>query len=134
MDYLREENKGKNEAVAGLLKSIHPLVHKLSTILNIDFGFWIDDVKMLDNFLTVQGWQKLSSEDDSVSGNRYIWKKGYLDIYTISISKELFDEQLRLKDIKQTEWQDNYITINVEKREQTNQTPLSIVDENDLPF
>lgn len=133
VDYFREDKKGKNEAVAGLLKSTHPIVHKLSTILNINFGFWIEDIKTLDNFLSIQGWSSLSSEDDSVYSNWYVWKKGVMKISTISISKDLFDEQLRLRDIKQNEWQDDFITLTVETREQKNQTTSSI-NEYDLPF
>lgn len=134
VDYLREENKGNTDAVASLLKSNHPLVHKLSTILKIDFGFWIEDFNMLNNFLISLGWKLETSQDDSVSGNNYVWRKGYINVTTMYISRSLFDGQQKLKDVKQTEWKDDYITTMVESREQSVQSSSSCVDVNDLPF
>ena len=131
VDYLREENKGNTEAVASLLKSNHPLVHKLSTILKIDFGFWIDDFNMLNNFLISMGWKFDTSQDDSLSGNNYVWKKGFIDVSTMYISKSLFDDLQKLKDIKQTEWQDDFVMVSTELKDQESS---SSVDYNNLPF
>lgn len=135
VDYLKDENKGNTEGVASLLKSNHPLVHKLSSILKIDFGFWIDDFNMLNNFLTSLGWVLLDTfQDDSVSENNYVWRKGLIDITTMYISKSLFDDQQKLKDVKQTEWRDDYIITIDETREQFIQSSSSSVDVNDIPF
>ena len=131
VDYLREVNKGNTDAVASLLKSMHPLVHYLSSILNIDFGFWIEDLKMLNNFMESQGWESCSSQDDSVFGNNYVWKRGVKEITTIYISKSLFDEQMKLIDFKQSEWQDDYVTIQTESKDLSSS---SSIDYNDLPF
>lgn len=131
VDYLREVNKGNTDAVASLLKSMHPLIHNLSSILNIDFGFWIEDLKMLNSFMESQGWESYSSQDDSVFGNNFVWKKGVKEITTIYISKSLFDEQMKLIDIKQSEWKDDYVTIQTESKDLSSSSSIDIID---LPF
>lgn len=131
VDYLREENKGNTEAISSLLKSNHPLVHKISTILKIDFGFWIDDFNMLNNFLISMGWKLDTSQDDSLSGNNYVWKKGFKDVTIMYISKSLFDDQQKLKDIKQTEWLDDFVMVSTELKDRESS---SSVDYDNLPF
>lgn len=134
VDYLKEENKGNTEAVASLLKSTHPLVHKLSEVLRLDFGFWIDDVNMLKSFMTSQGWRLAESMDDSATEEVFTWQKGYTDITSLTISKTIFDEEQKLRDIKQTEWSDDYVKQFSIPKSQTNQISSSNIEAEDLPF
>lgn len=134
VDYLKEENKGNTEAVASLLKSTHPLVHKLSEVLGLDFGFWIDDVNMLKSFMTSQGWMLVESMDDSATEGVFVWQKGFTDITLLNISKTIFDEEQKLRDIKQTEWSDDFIKLIELPKNQTNQVSLPNLDSSDLPF
>ena len=134
VNHLKEENKGNTEAVASLLKSTHPLVHKLSEVLGLDFGFWIDDVNMLKSFMTSQGWMLVESMDDSATEGVFVWQKGFTDITLLNISKTIFDEEQKLRDIKQTEWSDDFIKLIELPKNQTNQVSLPNLDSSDLPF
>jgi len=111
VDYLKETNKGNTEAVASMLKSMHPFVMKLSEILGLGFGFWIDDISMLKSFLGALGWSFLESHDDSMSKDTFIWQKySEMSCVNLSVSKDLFDKAGKLLDIKLSEWDNSYIS------------------------
>lgn len=88
VDFLKSLNQGNTEAVSSLLKSMHPLVHKLSEAFKIDFGFWIDDINMLNSFLTFLGWSTIESQEDSSTGDYYRWNQGYPFPSTLYITKK----------------------------------------------
>lgn len=133
LDYLKETNKGNQEAVAGLLKSTHPFVIKLSEILNLDFGFWVEDINKLKSLLNSLGWMFLEYQDDSMSVD-YVWQKTSITPAVIlHISKELFDEEGTLKDIKMSEWSSKMMKI-VPYEHEYNQSDSSDISADDLPF
>lgn len=133
VDYLKETNKGNQEAVAGLLKSTHPFVIKLSEILNLDFGFWVEDINKLKSLLNSLGWMFLEYQDDSMSVD-YVWQKTSITPAVIlHISKELFDEEGTLKDIKMSEWSSKMMKI-VPYEHEYNQSDSSDISADDLPF
>lgn len=134
VDYLKETNKGNTEAVASLLKSTHPFVQKLSETLNIDFGFWVDDIEMLKSLLASLGWIFCEPQDDSISDDFYTWQyKSIIPHKNLYISRNLFANDGKLKDLKQSEWNSQYINVMniVETSDQTNNFDTSYVD---LPF
>lgn len=134
VDYLKETNKGNTEAVASMLKSMHPFVQKLSEALNIGFGFWIDDVVMLKSFLGSLGWQLLEIQDDSMSNDAYLWQKETVfPFLNLSISKKLFDDDGKLIDMKLSDWNSSFI-IKKEIVPSSGQTNSLEFDADNLPF
>ena len=134
VDYLKETNKGNTEAVASLLKSTHPFVQKLSETLNIDFGFWIDDIGMLKSLLSSIGWIFCEPQDDSMSDDFYIWQhKSVHPNMILYISRCLFAEDGKLKEMKQSEWNGQYLNVKniIEVSDQTSSYDTS---SEDLPF
>ena len=134
VDYLKSLNQGNTEAVSSLLKSMHPLVHKLSESFKIDFGFWIDDINMLNNFLSFLGWTTIESQEDSSTGNFYIWSQGFPLTSTLYITKTLFDNNGKLKDVKLSEWKEDYLQIKSDSSEQLKQINAQNEEIDDLPF
>ena len=111
VDYLKEANKGNTEAVASMLKSMHPFVLKLSEILRLRFCFWIDDFHMLKSLLESLGWQLCEFQDDSTSSEYYIWHYNKsLPNLELSISKALFADD-KLKDVRVSDWNNDYIIL-----------------------
>jgi len=53
------------------------------------------------------------------------------EITTIYISKSLFNEQMKLIDIKQSEWQDDFVRIQKETKDQPSSSSIDVTD---LPF
>lgn len=133
VDYLKETNKGNTEAVVSLLKSTHPFVQKLSEILNIDFGFWVDDVEMLKSLLSSLGWIFSEPQDDSISDDFYTWQyKSVLPNKILHIDRFLFAEDGKLREMKQSEWKSQYIRMIV--RDVSDQTSSYDTSSEDLPF
>ena len=134
VDYLKETNKGNTEAVASLLKSTHPFVQKLSETLNIDFGFWVDDIAMLKSLLASLGWFFCEPQDDSTSGDFYTWQhKSIISHRNLYISRCLFADDGKLKEMKQSEWNNQYISV-TDVTETSGQTNYYDTSSGDLPF
>ena len=93
VDYLKETNKGNTEAVSGLLKSMHPLVHRLTKLLNIKFSFWIEDIEQLKEFLKAQDWLFTDNQDNSSTEDFFSWMKYQTGGRTmLLVSQKIFTE------------------------------------------
>lgn len=129
VDYFKETEKGNTAAVTSLLKSTHPLVTKLTELLGIRYGFWIENFEMLKSFMQVQNWEFNGTSDDSSSENNYIWEK---QSQKIILSKEVFEENGDLKDIRLSDWKEDYLRIIEKPDNYSTITPPP--SEFDLPF
>jgi len=106
VDSLVEINKGNQAGVTNLMKMAHPIVKRLSELLGIRFGFWLECFDDLDNLLMTAGWSRIETEDSEVSS--YEWEK-FNNV--LVVDKTIFDEMNLIKDIKFAEWDDKLIII-----------------------
>lgn len=101
----------------------HPVVHHLSSLMNIQYGIWFDDYTKLNALLRAYGWTSEEREDV------YRWKHDTSidnNIDVISVSKILFDETGKLKPFVGN--------ISVADLVQRGSEMVEVVDNNDLPF
>jgi hypothetical protein len=125
VSFLSDENKGQTGEINKILMINHPLVEALGTKLEIPYNFYIEGFTDLKELLGARGYKLIAQapweEEDFVS----LWIKdsGRKKI-ELRISDIPFDEELKLKFMKKTEWSDDYVTlIEVEEEEH-----------DDLPF
>lgn len=115
-------NKNNSEEIKTLIRSTHPAVRRITELLDIKHGIWIDSVQMLSNLLISYGWTPIST-NYSEQGLLEWKKEAFLEnAKYFQVSKELFHTDGSLKDFSQKEWRDDYIDIEEKS------------DGNDLPF
>lgn len=122
VDSLVEINKGNQEGVTNLMKMAHPIVKRLSELLDLRFGFWLECFDDLDSLLRTAGWMRIETDDSERSS--FQWEK---EENVLSVDKAVFDESDFIKDIKFAEWDDKLISI--EKRMDS-----AALLESDIPF
>ena len=101
----------------------HPVVHHVSSLMNIQYGIWFDDYTKLNALLRAYGWTSEEREevyrwthDTSIDNN----------IDVICVSKSLFDETGKLKPFVGN--------ISVTDLVQRVSEIVEVIDNNDLPF
>lgn len=102
VDYLKQENHERGEEVNRIIMFNHPLIGKLKEILRIDYNFYIEGKRDLENFLRSFRFRYIKQTNN--------WKSSYNDgDLFITISDEIFEGD-KLKYFKPGEWKDEYIT------------------------
>lgn len=106
VDSLVEINKGSQEGATNLMKMAHPIVKRLSELLDIKFSFWLETKKDLENLLEKLGWDPIVTEDSENSSSQ--WNK---DNSVLSVDNSLFDENQVIRDIKYADWKDEKVSV-----------------------
>jgi len=119
VNFLSQENKENTEEVNRILMINHPLVEEIKEYLQIDYLFYIQELLDVENLLKARGFIGINSDE------KY-WNFEYNrrnKTQKISISREVFDEDLKLKFYKKSDWKKVFVKFTEEEEE---------VD--DLPF
>lgn len=115
VNYLSDENKGQAEEINKILMINHPLVAKLRTVLDIPYNFYIEGKSDMISLLRARGY-----ESDDLLWKEYeiaTWvndganKKAY-----VKISNSMFDDEGKLKFIRQSDWSDDLVTYAEEEK------------------
>lgn len=124
VSFLSDENKGQTGEINKILMINHPLVEALGSKLEIPYNFYIEGFTDLKELLGARSYKLIIpdpwEEEDFVS----LWvKDSGRKRFELRISDIPFDEELKLKFMKKTEWNDDYVTLTEVEEEQ-----------DDLPF
>ncbi|PAM93425.1 hypothetical protein B4N84_17935 [Flavobacterium sp. IR1] len=124
VSFLSDENKGQTGEINKILMINHPLVEALGSKLEIPYNFYIEGFTDLKELLLARGYKLVIAdpweEEDFVS----LWvKDSGRKRFELRISDIPFDEEFKLKFMKKTEWNDDYVSLTEVEEEQ-----------DDLPF
>ena len=125
IDYLKEDNRGKDEKIDHIIRINHPIVKRLKQVLNIDYNIYIEGVADLTSLFMARGYKYVNSlpepywERTFPRSNDNIIKRIYID-------ESLFEDG-KLRYLKQADWDDNFVRIKEIKVD----NPLLF---DDLPF
>jgi hypothetical protein len=125
VNFLSDENKGQAEEINKILMINHPLTEILSIKLDVPYNFYIEGYYDMKNLLDARGFKEVEAEflDDDDFVSRWV-KKVNRKIYILRISDKIFDEDKKLKFIKKTDWNDDFVEL-----KEAEEPP-----EDDLPF
>lgn len=103
-------NKNNADEVKSMLKTNHPAVRRISELLELKFGVWIDSLEMLSKLLISYGWVLQSNNSET---GMWEWKKESLfdKPLLFQVSSEIFNPDHSLREFTQKEWKDSYISI-----------------------
>lgn len=122
-DAYNQTNKDIENTLHEVQYVTHPVVHRISSLMNIQYGIWFDDYSKLNALLRAYGWS--AEERDDV----YRWTHDTSidsNIDVISVSKIWFDANGKLKPF--------IGNISVVDTVQRVSETVEITDSNDLPF
>lgn len=108
VDYIQNTNQDKQEGLKEIIKTSHPVVKSLKTLLKINYKFYIENYTDLENILQARGYEK-DIIDDNIFERKDKDKK-----YTLKINGKLFDAEDNLIYYKPEEWREDMITIESE--------------------
>jgi len=112
VNYLSDENKGQTEEINRILMINHPLTETLRTKLDIPYNFYIEGFHDMKKLLEARGFKEI--EPDLFDSEDYIseWvKTANRKKYILKISDLLFDDDKKLKFIKRTDWNEEYVQL-----------------------
>lgn len=102
----------------------HPSVETLRTKLEIPYNFYIEGLADLKQLLQARNFKEIESdpwEEDSIFlGVLSVNKKKLV----LTISDKLFDDDKKLRFIKRTDWDENYVTLREEDAPYDDSLPL----------
>lgn len=125
VNFLSDENKGQAEEINKILMINHPLTETIRTLLSIPYNFYIEGFQDMKKLLNSRGFHEIEPNLFENDDFYTIWVKTSKEKkYTLYISDSLFDEDLRLKFIKRTDW-----TEQLAQLKETDE-----VSNDDLPF
>ena len=112
VNFLSDENKGQAEEVNKILMINHPLVEALRNKLDIPYNFYIEGYNDLNQLLLARGFNEVNFDAFDDDGGLSHWtKSANRKIYNLTIADFLFDDERRLRYIKKTDWQDEYVNL-----------------------
>ncbi|SCZ02244.1 DUF4062 domain-containing protein [Flavobacterium caeni] len=117
--FLSKENQESSEEINRILMINHPLVEEIKEHLKIDYQFYILELLDVETLLKARGYSGKHADRrfwnfESVRLNKKL---------KLSISKAIFDDDLKLKFIKRSDWKKTYVKFTEENE-----------DDDDLPF
>lgn len=122
---LSDENKEKDDEINKILMINHPLVEELRNILDIPYNFYIEGFNDMKELLSARGYKyeiPLTFEEEMFDYEIFE-KSSNRKRYKLQIVKSIFDDDLKLKFIKKTDWSNEFI-LHEEEEE----------DDDELPF
>ena len=123
VNYLSDENKDQAEEINRILTINHPLVEQLSQVLEIPYNFYIEGFKDMSKLISARGYENDEITDLLEDHNKWT-KSTNRKTYSLKISDCIFDEDKKLKFIKKSDWNNEWVSMTVE----------SIEESDDLPF
>lgn len=134
VNFLSEENKDKEVEINKILMINHPLVEILSETLAIPYNFYIEEYSDLNKFLNARRFKEnseiaVNENGDEIISKYYEWvSEGSKEDTYLYISKSLFETNGKLKFVKKSEWNDDFIETEVVQHNQTDD------DDDGFPF
>ncbi len=119
VNFLSQENKESAEEVNRILMINHPLVEEIKEYLRIDYLFYIQELLDVENLLKARSFNGINSDENYWNFEHIRRNKKQ----KISISREIFDDDFKLKFYKKTEWKKSFVKFIEEEDE-----------DDDLPF
>lgn len=132
VNFLTEERKDRDTAIQDILLSNHPAMEEVRSLLNVNYRVYFITKDELSEWLSARGYKP--SEFDLLFGDDDPYYLYYQTArkkeYTLKVSKDIFNEDGKLKVFTKDEWQDGYIVLDSKDVEAKKKAD----DEDDLPF
>ena len=103
----------------------HPLVEELKSKLDVTYNFYFEGIEDVKQLLRARGY---TFEEELPFGDpepNYEWRKSQnRKDYILSISKDVFEDDNRLKFIRKSDWSDEYVSLEVIESEEDDSLPF----------
>lgn len=125
VSYLSDENKDQAEEINRILMINHPLVERIRAILKITYNFYFEGLADVSQLLHARRYVPVE-EDFLEPSPYYQWLNGDgRKTALLSISKSVFEDDDKLKFIRKSDWNDEWVVWEVKEDNS---------DDDDLPF
>lgn len=125
VNFLSDENKDQTDEINKILMINHPLVEELKNKLDVTYNFYFEGLEDVKQLLRARGY---AFEEELPFGDPepdYEWEKSHnRKEYRLKISKDVFEEDNRLKFIRKSDWNDDYVSLEVIESEEDDGLPF----------
>lgn len=127
VDVVSSHADRRDDVVAELILTNHPLFAALRKLMGVPYRFIFEDVQEFNSWIKNRGFSENPFSDDI---EWYRLNKSSGSTETLTLSKELFDDNEKLKPFSAKDWSDSFVGFEVKK-----QKKVSVVDlDEDVPF
>ncbi|MCH7411850.1 DUF4062 domain-containing protein [Belliella sp. R4-6] len=125
VNFLSDENKDQTDEINKILMINHPLVEELKVKLDVTYNFYFEGLGDVKQLLKARGYAYEEGLPFGEPEPFHEWTKNQnRKDHKLTISKEIFESDDRLKFIRKSDWSDEYVSLVVIEKE----------EDNDLPF
>lgn len=125
VNFLSDENKDQTDEINKILMINHPLVEELKNKLDVTYNFYFEGIEDVKHLLRARGYL---FEEELPFGDPepfYEWQKSQnRKDHKLKISKDVFDEDNRLKFIRKSDWNEDYVSLEVIESEEDDSLPF----------
>lgn len=131
VNYLSDENKDQADEINKILMVSHPLIEVIKDKLFINYNIYFEGVEDIKRLLAARGFEYIEhnirpNTIDSFIFDHFEWKKKVgRKNYHLQIIRSIFDDDLKLKYIKKTDWLETNVVYSVDEDPE---------EDDDLPF
>lgn len=117
VNFLSDQNKENVEEVNRILMINHPLTGELKVKLKIEYPIYIEEMMDVHKLVRAKGFNGIGDTE-----THWMWERELRgERLTLGVSRELFDNEDKLKFLKKTDWDDSYL---ITQREEYDELPF----------
>ncbi|MCW2395611.1 MULTISPECIES: hypothetical protein [unclassified Sphingobium] len=118
----------RDDVVAELILTSHPLFASLRRLMNVPYRFIFDDKGSFSDWIQNRGFIEDPFEDGL---EWYKINKSNGSIETLKLNRNIFDEAGRLKPFSTADWSDDLVTFEIRK---SKKSANAFDDDDEIPF
>ena len=136
VNYLSKQKEGSEEVVKWLLTENHPVFAQIARITNTPYRVYFKNKTEMAKWLEVRQWSERIGKDWDLDKDEWIQdEKNSVKVMTLRVD-QIFDEEGRLRVMTPDQWDDDWIEVHREQREEEKHKTSQGVDDLDdeIPF
>lgn len=103
----------------------HPLVEELKAKLDVTYNFYFEGLEGVKQLLKARGYSYEEELPFVEPETFHKWTKNQnRKDYILTITKEIFEKEDRLKFIRKSDWSDEYVTLAVVEKNEGDDLPF----------
>ena len=123
--FLTEERRGSDQAIQQILHTNHPAFYRFQELTNTPYRVFFTDEEELDRWLRAIGWIPFSKEAYDPGSHKEWFRRGrQAPSHYIKLTEAIFDEDGKLKNYAENEWNDNWLELaSLDEEEEPSPSP-----------
>jgi Domain of unknown function (DUF4062) len=129
--FLTDERRGTSNVIQDILLTSHPIFSALSKLLSVSYRIFFANLKELNRWLLARSFTPVEEQGWDTPEFRKWIKTVSGKVHLLKIRRELFDEADKLRIYTESDWNDEWVTLDISDVPSPRATEIS---DDDIPF